>query len=202
MASRYEWAPRAGRYRNASGRFVSQAQVRQAIDATLEDQARKVRQLAEQLRTRKISPRRWELQMREAIKATHMASAAAAKGGWAQMSPADYGRAGREIRKQYAYLERFAKQVKSGEQPRDGRFLQRADMYSQAARKTYHATERAEMEKRGMAEERNLLRPADHCTGAGSCTGETSRGWVAIGELIPIGDRLCRARCRCQIEYR
>lgn len=201
MPSRFRWNAAAGRYIAPSGRFLSQGAVRAALDGAIETQRRRIRELAEQLRTRKISLRRWTIEMRTAIKTVHLTSAALATGGWAQMAPADYGRAGRVIRDQYAYLERFARQMRAG-LPLDGRFLSRTDLYVEAGRGTYHAVERAERRARGLTHERNVLHPADHCTGAGSCVEQTDRDWVEIGELLPIGQRLCRARCRCTLEYR
>lgn len=196
--SRFRWNAAAGRYVASNGRFVTEDAVRRELDRVIDTERKRVRQLAEQLRTRGISPTRWEIEMRGSVKRMHMASVATAKGGWAQMAPADNGRAGRYIRDQYAYLERFRRQVDAG-LPLDGRFLQRADLYAEAARGTYHRAETAEQERRGMTEERNLLHPADHCS---ECVGESARGWVPIGTLVPIGQRICRARCRCTKRYR
>lgn len=49
------------------------------------------------------------------------------------------------------------------------------------------------------AMERNLLGIADHCAG---CIIETKRGWVPYGTLIPLGQRDCKAGCRCTIIYK
>lgn len=201
MASRFRYNAAAGRYVDKAGRFVAQAAVREALDAAITAQSRLMAKLAGDLRSGRISRKRWLLEMRQAVKSVHLTSAALAKGGWAQMAPADYGRAGRAIRDQYAYLRRFEQQIAAG-LPLDGRFLARIQLYVEAGRGTYHATERAEQERRGRRQERNVLNPADHCEGAGSCVAETARGWVTIGRLIPIGQRLCRARCKCTLEYR
>ena len=74
------------------------------------------------------------------IKMSHLANAAAAKGGWDQMSQADYGRAGQAIRAQYDYLNKFAQQVADGTQKLDGTLTRRAQMYAEAGRDTYEAT--------------------------------------------------------------
>jgi hypothetical protein len=52
-----------------------------------------------------------------------------------------------------------------------------------------------------MTREWNVLHPADHCEGVGSCIEQTARGKVPIGSLIPVGDRRCLRRCHCTIEY-
>lgn len=203
----FTWDARSGRYRwKATGRFVPGTAIRDALDTALAAEGRRMTALAEQLQTRAISLTRWQLEMSQAVKNTHLFSAMAAKGGRAQMSQADYGRVGAEVRKQYAYLERLSRQLKGANGfpglPRDGRFKQRVGLYTEAGRTTYHAVEREEMRRRGKTEERNQLHPADHCTGPRSCVEQTDRQWVAIGTLLPVGRRLCRARCRCTMAYR
>lgn len=195
----FRWNEKAARYVGAGGRFVSRLVVRAALDRALDARSAVVRALSGQLRDRRITLAEWETRMMAEVKAAHLYSAAAAKGGWAQMTQADYGRVGAAVRDQYGYLRRFGRQIASGEQPLDGVFLARAEMYGQAGRKTHHEFERREMELRGMNEERNVLGVADHCD---QCVGETQRGWVPIGTLKPVGARTCVTRCKCTIQYR
>lgn len=196
----YRFNERAGRYIDGRGRFVPNTMVRAELDKTLQTSQQAMRNLSGGLRTGKISLADWQTGMMREIKNTHLSSAALAKGGWAQMTPADYGRVGAEVKKQYAYLDNFAQQIASGEQRLDGVFLRRADMYFEAGRGTFHDVERLEKGKRGMTEERSILDPsARHCDG---CLQEAARGWVSIGSLVRIGARDCLTRCRCMIEYR
>lgn len=154
--------------------------------------------LAEELRTNQIGLDAWLLEMRTLLKDVHLYSAAAAKGGWAQMAQADYGRVGQLVRTQYDYLDVFANDIANG-LPLDGRFLRRVALYGEAGRATYHVVEALEMDVRGMDEERNILHPADHC---GDCIDMTELGWVKRGELIPIGQRQCLTGCHCTLQYR
>jgi hypothetical protein len=196
--SRFRWNEDAGRYVDARGRFVSRAQVRAEIDRTLLDADRTARALAEQLRSRAISLEQWHREMRGLVKSTHLANAAAARGGWAQVTAADLGRVGQTVRREYAYLHKFAGEIERG-LPLDGRFLRRVELYTEAGRMTYHRVEREEMRARGFDEEQNVLAPADHCAG---CLAATARGWAPIGALVAIGSRDCRSRCRCRLVYR
>lgn len=199
---RYEWSVKAGRYRDRqTGRFVPASAVRRELDRLLAAEATEMQTLTQQLMGGTISLDAWEAGMRESIKSSHLYATAAAKGGWAQMTADDILRAGREIRLQYGYLERFARQIAQG-LPLDGVVLRRVKLYGQAARTTYHEAEREEKFSRGFDEERNILTPADHCLGAGSCVEQTGRGWVPIGTLLPIGRRRCKANDRCFLEYR
>jgi hypothetical protein len=195
----FRWNERAARYVAPSGRYVSRAAVRDALDAALDHSAQTIRALTEGLRTSAVALPDWRLQMAREVKSVHLASAALAKGGWAQMAPADLGRVGQRLREQYAFLDRFAAEVESGAQRRDGTLVRRADLYIQAGRGTFHATEQREMGLRGMTEERSLRHAGDSCPG---CVDEAARGWVALGDLVPVGARDCLGRCRCAVSYR
>lgn len=195
----FRWNEKAGRYVGPKGRFVSRLAVRHALDMALDARSAAMRALSGRLRAGEISVREWQTAMMADVKAVQLYGAASAKGGWAQLTQADFGRVGAHVKRQYEYLSRFAQQIASGEQPLDGVFLARADMYGQAGRAIHHETERREMEIRGMNQERNVLGVADHCV---ECLEETRRGWVPIGTLRPVGQRVCTTRCKCSIQYR
>jgi hypothetical protein len=196
--SSFRWSPKTGRYVFASGRFVKKADVRKAIDAALEKESGRALLLAQKVRNGTISLSAWRAEMREMIKNVHIYDAAIAKGGFAQLTAADYGRIGQIVRGEYGFLEGFAREIASGKQALDGRFTERAKQYAQAGRKTYHQTERAVMRAAGYTTEFNKLGKAEHC---GGCIAETARGHVPIGSLVPIGDRKCRRKCRCSLGY-
>lgn len=168
------------------------------MDRALDASAQTMARLSEQLRTRQIGLIEWELAMRKEVKAVQLYSAASAKGGLAQLSQADLGRIGAATREQYRRLSAFAQQIEDG-LPLDGRFTQRARMYGAAGRGTYHKTERDEKERRGFTQEKNRRYSGDSCPG---CVAAEAAGWVAIGELTPVGSRDCLTNCRCFIEYR
>jgi len=194
----YRWNEVAGRYIAPNGQFVSFDTIRRYLDITLDTSEQKVMTLARQLQSGQITLQEWQLGMRDTLKSIHLASSALAKGGWAQMSQADYGRVGFRLKEQYAYLEKFARQIEKG-YLLDGRFLNRVQLYAQSGRLTYHMVQRSEMLIRGMTEERNILGAADHCT---ECVGETERGWVPIGDLVLVGQRICMSNCRCSVDFR
>jgi hypothetical protein len=197
--AKFQWDERTGRYRGSGGRFLSGTQVREALDGAINSAESRIRSVSNQLREGKINVSEWELRMRENVKNMQLYSGAAAKGGWAQLTPADLGRIGSEVKQQYGYLSRFGAQIRNGEVDLDGRFMSRVELYCESARTTYHSIEQREKELRGFTEYRNILNPADHCD---ECIDATAQGWVPIGELPDIGDRICRARCKCEFEYR
>ena len=206
MRGPFSWDDAAAQYRGRDGRFVSRRDVRDAIDVTIRNQQRTMRTLAENLRAGRLTLAEWQTAMAREIKSAALSHAAAAKGGWAQMTQADYGRVGRYLSQglgnadgQYEYLRRFVADIESGRVPLDGNFVRRAEMYAQSGRTLYHETERREMRRIGYDQERSVLSGAEHCPG---CNTEAGRGWVALGALVPIGQRDCKSNDRCRIVYR
>jgi hypothetical protein len=195
----YIWDARTRRYRGAGGRFVSAAAVRAELDKSIDAAAVAMREASESLRAGGMSLAQWELRMAEEIRNSYLASTALAKGGWARMTPSDYGRAGRAIRSQYEYLRKFAAQIASGQQKLDGTLGRRAGLYIQASRGAYEETRRRDEAERGMDEERRVRHARDSCE---TCVTEAGKGWQAIGSLRQIGDSQCLSRCRCTFEYR
>lgn len=195
----YRWNPTLARYIAPNGRIVSAAAVRAAIDQTIARYEQLARSLAEQLRAGAVSLRAWELQMRMVVKDAQLLGAAAAAGGWAQLDAAAFGRAGRAIRDQYAFLDQFAADVASGKQRLDGGLTMRAAMYVRASRGAYERDRLLIEQDAGFDEERSIRHASDSCP---LCVSEELRGWVPIGELVPIGERQCLTNCQCTIERR
>lgn len=195
----FTWDKKTGRYRRPDGTFVSNREVQLVIDRILERQLREAREMAVALRNGSISLTVWRQAMRDMIKNVHLYSAAAAKGGWGQLSQADYGRIGNIVRKEYRYLERLARGLNNETVPMDGTFIVRSVMYAEAGRDTYYQVMRAAMQAAGFRQERNIRTATESCSG---CIAESARGWVPIGRLTPIGRRRCLRKCRCFLEFR
>jgi hypothetical protein len=195
----FRYNAKAYSYVDERGRFLSRTDVRDVLDNALANNGRLVRDLTQQLQQGRISIADWQTGMAREIKNVHLYSAAAARGGWANMTPADYTRAGQRIEAQYIYLRGFAEDVASGKQPLNARALERAAMYSEAGRNTFHHVERAEMEIRGMTEERSVKDERDSCD---ECVEQDALEWQPIGDAVPIGERECLTRCRCSMDYR
>jgi hypothetical protein len=193
----FTWDARTARYRR-NGRFVSRVQVRTWLDEALDAAGARIGRLAEDLIAGRVDLVSWQVRMAREIKHVQLYSAATAKGGWAQMSPADLGRVGQSVQAQLRYLNRFAQQIRSGKQPADG-ISARASMYAQSGRQLFDRTYRAEMQTRGYTQERSIRYAGDSCAG---CVTEAAKGWVAIGSTVPVGQRQCLGRCRCVTNYR
>lgn len=201
LTPEYVWDERTGKYASAStGRFVKFSRVRDSLDQVALRSQANMRGLSEQLLSGNMSLAEWQARMAQEIKTLHTASAAAANGGWAQMSKSDWGSAGAKIKRQYQYLQNFANEIASGKQPLNGRLLVRSDLYGKAGRGTYEDMRRRYQEQSNlMDEERRVLGEAEHCP---DCLDYAGEGWQPIGSLPRIGESVCRTNCACTFEYR
>ncbi len=201
--SRYAWSPTAHQYFEVrTGRWVSRRTIRRALDRALEREALLARGLSNEYLDKNITLAEWRMGMRSIIKNTHQYSAALAKGGWAQLTQADYGRIGQRVRYHYEKLSGFVVDLEEG-LPLDGRYLQRAESYAQGSRSLYEQINRLEMADAGAVEERNILDDSlaeeRHCL---QCPELSNEGWVSLGTLPVPGQRLCRSQCYCEMSYR
>jgi len=197
----YRWEPTAGvsgRYRDTStGRYVQGATVRRELDRYL-DTADPAKALAEALRGRQVSLADWEVAMRRHVKNTHLNAIAMERGGWANMTPADYGRAGQIVREQYGYLKNFAADIASGKQRLDGTLGVRAKLYTQAGRETFYRSKQANLQP-GIDMVRSIKHARDSCRDCEYLNGK----WFRVGDpaySLP-GRRQCNKNCRCTEEY-
>jgi hypothetical protein len=200
--SRYQWNPSAGvsgRYRDTrTGRFVAGRVVRGELDAYLSASDDVVAALAGQLRDRAISLADWELAMRAEIRRTHLNAIALERGGWANMRPSDFGRAGQIIREQYGYLRGFANDIASGKQRLDGTLGRRAQLYIEAGRNSMYRSKAANMSAK-VTHQRSIRTKRDSCW---QCIDLDRRVFRINDPSFPLpGRRACMARCGCHVEY-
>lgn len=199
LTPRYRYNIVAGRYIDNRGRYVSQAKVLNALERQSKVSERQILRLAERLSNGDIDLQTWRMGMVRELKSLHLINTAVARGGWARMTSADYGRVGGRLARQYEYLNRLASQIQYGTQQLNGQFIQRVKMYVGAARGTYQIERDEVVKELEFDQESNVLGNAEHCE---ECIRETARGWVPLGTLMPIGQRLCKTNCKCHKRYR
>ena len=196
----YRWEPSAGvsgRYRDERGRFVASSTVRRELDRYL-DNSDPAKALAEALRGRQLSVADWEVAMRRHVKNTHLNAIALERGGWANLTPSDFGRVGQIVREQYAYLKGFAADIASGKQRLDGTLGTRAKLYSQAARTSLYKSKAANMSLE-VTHVRTRRSARDSCR---QCLDLDGKVFRINDPSFPLpGQRICRANCQCHLEY-
>lgn len=195
----YTYAERAARYRASDGRFLPRSYVRGVLDAAQATSEQHMVALTQQLRAGTLTLANWERGMRQEVAAIHTAAAGIARGGQAQMSPAEWGRVGADVKTHYAHLHQFAQQIADGRQPVDGTAEARTRLYARGSTATFSAVQRRLAAQHGAAQERNQLGGTDSCR---QCLSETARGWVAMGTLTTPGTRLCLGNCHCRLAHR
>jgi hypothetical protein len=212
---------RGGFRSEATGRAVAWAEVRAALDRTLDSAAKEMASLSAQLQDGRLSLAEWQQRMSAEVKSAHVTAYVLQRGGWQQMSPADYGRIGRALYNpngkpdgvgaeawgEYQYLRRMAEEIATGKQRLDGTLLRRARQYAQAGRHTYHRAQEAALAALGFDEARYVLNPADHCQddparGTMGCVTRAGMEWQPLGVLPRIGETTCNRNDRCDAEYR
>lgn len=200
LLPQFRWNERAAQYADqVTGRFVSRQLIRDQLENVVDASSNVMRALSQQLRNGEISLADWQIGMVSQIKTSHLAAAAMQKGGWTQMSQSDFGRTGQIIRREYGFLRSFAEDIASGKQKLDGSLTRRSALYGQQGRPTYLAFWESTANNRGFDQQRSILQPAEHCS---ECISEAAKGFQKIGDMIPIGQRICRSNDKCIVEFR
>ena len=196
----YRWEPStgaSGRYRDERGRFVASSTVRRELDRYL-DAADPAKALAEALRGRAVSLADWELGMRRHVKNVTINAISLERGGYANVRPSDWGRAGAIVREQYGYLKGFAADIASGKQKLDGTLARRASLYSQSARNAHYRSKAANMSGK-VTHQMSVRSARDSCW---QCR-ELDRKVFRIDDTsFPLpGRRVCNHNCQCHLAY-
>ncbi|HMN12579.1 MAG TPA: hypothetical protein PKD55_09675 [Bellilinea sp.] len=169
--------------------------VRDELEKVVTASKLEMRAVSQQLVNGEITLAQWQLAMERGVKTVQVASAVAARGGWAQMTQSDWGAVGAETKRQYEYLRRFAGEIASGKQPLNGRLVVRAELYGEAGIGAFEQMRRRVM---GARFERRVLGAAEHCP---DCIRFAALGWQPAGFLPRIGESRCRVHCRCRFEF-
>jgi hypothetical protein len=157
-----------------------------------------MRRLTARLQAGKLDTAQWRDAMAQAVKDLHACQYAAARGGFHNVTAAEWAELSKRVEGQLHYLNRFANQIGTGLVRVDGRAMTRAAMYAQASRGTFEQGRRAEAQ--GVySEERRIRHARESCE---DCIDQAGLGWQPLGTLRQIGDSACRASCLCTFAFR
>lgn len=155
----------AKRYRDlGSGRFLPKRQVVAIRDAVVDAAGQEARSLAERAARGEIAADAFRAGMRVAIRNSHVAQYTFGRGGINAMTPADFGRIGRTLRQQYAYLDRFVIDLRQGTVS-EAQAANRAKMYVDSGVKAF---EQGHASAWGIATQLPTY-PGDTCEGRSNC---------------------------------
>ena len=200
----YRWNPRTRRYIGANGRMVPKAAVDAAMDAAVDVGRAEMASYADALIAGDMSLPAYQVAMEASIKRMHLAAVATTRGGWANLTPSERGKAARAIREQYQYLNKSCLAFANGDREVNGRVRATSQMYASSARAAYgeldyDAAKDAAEAQVETHQERWIRHASDSCSG---CIDQASKGWVGLGELPPIGSQQCLSQCRCSKSIR
>lgn len=197
----YEFSRQAARYRDtATGRFVSRQRITGLLEQQVNESEEQLAALVQALFAEEIAPGYAQTLMRDELRRLSLTAAALGVGGFARLTFADYGRAGRQLRDTYQRMTRLMNDVQSGRVSL-AQALNRIEGYTLDARRQFFAAQREAMRQAGgRFEERRTLHARESC---GDCVGYARMGWQPMDTLpLPGQQSRCGSYCRCTVEYR
>lgn len=200
-----------------NGRAVPPALAKAGAEAVVQRARFVISDLSLKLQQGLISTEEWYAGMKEATKLAHMGNAALARGGFDNMTAADWRKVEGKVFDQWAGVEgkypglrRFAEDIERGRYGRavpatadtaaqlmSGNMTQRAGQYATSTRATYENTRTEMHQERGYVYATRIKGDVDSCP---TCIAEADVR-RPIDEVVPIGDSECGARCWCVIVY-
>jgi len=199
----WSWDSEAMRYRYPNGRLVPAQYVKNDIFRLANGVQSDLRQLTRLLNSGDITIDQWYRRMKVEIRLSYRASIVAAEGGFANMTPAKWGRFGAMIKAEYKFLDNFLNDVRSGKS-KGMRRMWRAGQYGRSLSRFYENWRLTQHKELGYSMGRRRLGRAEHCRtsrGLEGCVELAELGWVTIDEVVPIGETPCNGGCHCSIEY-
>jgi hypothetical protein len=193
------WDAKRGKFISTkTGRVVPPATLRRfVVEASLGSENR-LENAAERLAAKEITQTEFQMLMQREVAKAESAMVASARGGLKQMMPPQWNKVAVQISKQRGALTGFSTDiVQSKLSPKE--IISRAQLYARAIYAT-HMNEMTDF-KQGMGAKsarRILHQGSMHCA---DCPELADKGWVAIADLVPIGDTACMVNCRCAIQY-
>lgn len=198
---KYEFNDRLGRYRDTETKvMVSRATV--LLETEMEEARLKVRLqgLTRRMLGGSLSVSEWQKEFAQTIKESHLRMSALGAGGKDRLNNAHFGSVGGLLRKEYRYLDNFAKGIQNGEFS-EKYILARAGLYAASTRKSFFKGEQISRVVAGVTMARRVLdSQAKHCS---DCPAYATPDWVAIEDVVVPGEACaCGGRCRCTIIYK
>ncbi|MBD1996000.1 hypothetical protein H6G00_05135 [Leptolyngbya sp. FACHB-541] len=182
-------------------RFIPRTEVMRFVDGEVARTRASLQGHTRLMAAQKITLAEWEVRMAQSLKDSHIRLAALGSGGVQNLNAKKYGAVGYQLRKQYEYLDGFARDLKAGKLT-PGQALTRAGMYADSAVVSFHRAEQITKQEEKFQEAKRSLHPAArHCS---SCLAYSTKGkWLPIDQVVMPGVNCeCGQHCRCSVQYR
>jgi len=142
----------------------------------------------------------WQKEFAQTIKESHLRMSALGAGGKDRLTNAHFGSIGGLLRKEYGYLDNFAKGIQNGEYS-ERYILARAGLYAASTRKSFFKGEQISRAIAGVTLAKRVLdAQARHCK---DCPAYATDTFIPIQDIMVPGEACeCGGRCRCTIIYK
>lgn len=134
----WSYDARSARYRDmGSGRYLSKGTVVKLRDEAVDAATKEARTLAEKVANGSLSPSDFGAEMRKLMKTVHIAQYELGRGGMNAMTASDRGALGRVLRTEYAFLDKFVRELSAPDLD-PVKVADRAALYTESSLKSYH----------------------------------------------------------------
>lgn len=189
---------RLNRYRAPSGQFISPERVRREIEKAVELVKTDMRAIGERLNRGEINLPQFQIEMTDALKAAHGLAASIGKGGRKQMTAKDWGAVGNDLKSQYKYLNRLAREIELGKVS-PVQIANRAAAYGNGLRASFYRQTGENERDNGRTMAKRVVHSKEGCA---ECASWAAKGFVSIDEQPRIGGLICGSFCKCHLVYK
>lgn len=190
------WDKARKQYRYPNGKYVSVKLVRDTIDVFVQKIAARLERATQDLLLQRIDVATWQVRSKNILKAAFIDADALAKGGIRNFEAHDWTRLANRNRKQFKYLDKFARAVKKGKLS-EKQIIARAKSYAAAVRTNYEQA-RQGVWSQDYTYSKRVLHAMESCS---ECRAWADKGFVASGVQPVIGTLICGQFCRCTLEF-
>ena len=198
--SRFRWDRPTLQFTRGN-KVVSRATVKAAADAVSKQSQFAMMDAALKLGQGKLDIAAWAVEHDRQIKLLLGSESALGRGGFAEMTTANWQSASDRVAHQYGYSRAFAENVARGRYGvpgsmdfREDAVLNRANAYANAGRTVYENTLKDAHKDSGFGFSRRVLAAVNHCA---SCAAVAAHGWYPIDDYPEIGSDQCHSNCWC-----
>lgn len=197
----YRFDKRTGQYHSdATGRFVGRKTIISLMKSHVDAAAGRFAELTTAFYEGRLEAAAWIEQVRGEQRRLTLQSAALGFGGWDRLTSVQFGRAGSDLRDQYAKIAGTAQDIADGKITL-AQALARVNEYVGAAKAHFWQAERETVQRSHsgviVIERRTLGAGGKSCK---DCLEFYEQGWQPMGVLPPpCTDSVCRGNCQCQL---